>query len=95
MLEQRNDVFRTIGEDKIKERNPKRYEEICDYPIPYMFLFVWKVFLELRQGSNEVIEYSNIESYSHLKKVSLSLYDIDIIYRMQSWANSEIAKARE
>ena len=92
-LEDRQDAIRQCGEDVCYENKANEY--LFDISPPDCFVYLFSVFVELYSGSTEKITHQDIESYCNIRRCTLSQYELDIIWKMNYWANSEIAKMQE
>lgn len=95
-LDDRNELIKGIGEEEFY-RNAN-YKQFWDYPCPFCFLFIFKVFLELYNGCTVVggfsafkhITWQDIESYCKIRKLELTQLEIDYLLKIKGWASDEI-----
>lgn len=67
-----------------------------DLPIPFSFTDVFGYFLELYALSGQDgITWQSIESYCHVRDITLSQFEIDYILKIRSWVEDETAKMRD
>lgn len=93
--EERQEIIKHLGEKGFRDTNEQAYLETQPPEIPVCFSFLFNVFLSLRNTSENGITYTEIKSYCDLMETKLSKYDIELLFRMNSWAGAEINKIRE
>jgi hypothetical protein len=66
-----------------------------DIEPPICFQFAFTVFRELYNGCREGnITYQDMESYCRMKHIELTQYEIELVKRMNYWANDEVDKLK-
>jgi len=68
-------------------------DEFDDIPPPASLAYIYGYFLDLHYASKEGISYQDIEAYCNATQNRLSIYEVNLIRQMSSWAASEINKA--
>jgi hypothetical protein len=61
-----------------------------DIDPPVIFLYLFNIFIDLFSHCVEKITYQDICSYCTVRKTELSLYEIDLLLQMNTWAKQEI-----
>lgn len=97
-FDDRKDLIEDIGEEEFF--NNESYKEFWDYPCPFCFLYIFKVFLELYNSCTviggvsyfEHITWQDIDSYCRVRKIDLSQLEIDYLLKIKNWAKDEINK---
>ena len=57
---------------------------------PIRFLYLFNIFIDLFSHCTEKITYQDVEAYCSVRKTELSLYEIDLLFQMNTWAKQEI-----
>lgn len=83
-----------MGEEGFKENDPKSYYETLPPKIPVCFSFLFNVFLSLRNTTENGITYTELKSYCDVTHTYISQYDIELLFKMNAWANSMISDIR-
>lgn len=92
-LEDRNGAIDLIGEEEfyaIPENDKYR-----GLPVPSFFAQLFSWYLEMDNMSGESLTWGCMESWSNLRDIQLTQYEIDTVLKMHSWASSERYKLRE
>lgn len=92
-LQDRQEAIRDIGEKDFF--SDKRYEHLWDLQVPLCYLYIFNVFIDLYSACVEKITYRDIESYCNVRHCTLKQVEIEMLYKMNSWANDEINKLQE
>jgi len=57
---------------------------------------VYKTFIELYNGCTDgFITYRDLQAYEAVTNIKLSLYEVNLIKQMNSWANDEAEKLKQ
>jgi hypothetical protein len=95
-LEERDHRYETLGEDEWKDDPHGDYGEYCDIEPPAYFAWLFATFLDVYYASRDnVISYPDIQAFTEATQTELSMYEIALIRRMNSWASNENYKAWE
>lgn len=69
--------------------------EYKDLDPPICFYFIYTAFIDLYNASKEKITYLDIDAYCRVKQMQFSLYEIELIKRMETWASIKIDEMKE
>jgi hypothetical protein len=95
-LEDRNHRYETLGEEAWKNAPGSKYGDYCDIEPPACFYWLFLTFLDLYYASRDnVISYPDIKAFCEAMQTELSIYEIALIRKMNSWASNENYKAWE
>lgn len=97
-IEDRKDLIKDLGRKEFYS-NPM-YKDLWDYPCPPCFLFIFSTFLELYSHCTTIggfavqknITWQDIESFCHVRKIELSLIEVDYLFKIAHIADDEIAE---
>ena len=92
-LEDRDELVKDLGEEELLTN--EAYSGYRDIPPPVCFSYIYGVFIELYNGSKEMITWRDIDSWQRVRKADLSQYEVDLLRRMSAWADSEIAELKK
>lgn len=100
-IDDRNDIIKDIGEKEFYSN--ENYRELWDYPCPFCFLYIFRIFLEVYNGCTVVggfssfkhITWQDIESYCRIRKIELTQLEVDYLLKIKSWASDEIYKLEQ
>jgi hypothetical protein len=91
LLEERQHIIDTLGHECFKQSGDEdKYGDID--PPPY-FLYLFSIFIDLHYFCPNGMTYEGIEAFCNVTKTDLSLYEVGLIRRMESWASQEIIEA--
>lgn len=76
-----------MGEEKAYTIFGDKYRPIQP---PICFFYIYSVFQELYNGCKEKITFQDIDCYSRLRRCNFSHYELDLIHKMNIWANEQI-----
>ena len=71
------------------------YGEFWDIEPPEEFEWIYRTFLEIYRTCDERISFTDIKSWSDLRCVRLTQYEVDLIIAMNAWAADEISMLRD
>lgn len=91
--EDRQALIKDLGEEEFLTN--EAYKHLRDVPPPVCFSYIYNTFIELYNGSKEMITYVDIDCWCRLRKTVLSQYEIDLIRRMSIWADTAISELKK
>lgn len=89
----REALIKDLGQEEFLTN--EAYRHLRDIPPPVCFSYIYNVFIELYNGSKEMITFVDIDSWCRLRKTQLSQYELDLIRKMSTWADSAISELKE
>ena len=92
-FDDRKDLIKDLGEEEFLSNDA--YKHLRDIPPPKCFNYIYNVFIELYNGSKEMITFTDIDCWCRVRKTNLSQYEVDLIRRMSVWADSAISELKE
>jgi hypothetical protein len=92
MAEQRGGIINAVGYERWKQGR-KDFAGYIDIDPPPCFAGLFNIFIDLHYFCPNGITYQDIASYESAAKTALSIYEVSLIRKMESWAASEINKA--
>jgi hypothetical protein len=92
MAEKRDNIINAIGYDRWKQKRAD-FADYTDIDPPPCFAGLFNIFIDLHYFSRDGITYQDIAAYGAANQVTLSVYEVGLIRKMESWAASEIGKA--
>ncbi len=84
-----------------KIMNDKTMMKLCDMELPQRFTWIWFQFLDMWRtcqrdfNGNVILTPRQIIDYAECFKVSFSVYEKHLIFRMKAWAEDTIYSLRE
>lgn len=85
-IKAQGDTFWTTGTNKEVYSEPN---------VPPLFLFIYTSFIEIYNHTGESLTWTQIESYAKMRKIDFTQNEINLILKMNSWANQEVEKLRK
>ncbi|MDR0710419.1 MAG: hypothetical protein LBF77_10180 [Spirochaetaceae bacterium] len=92
MAEERDNIINAIGRERWKQKR-KDFADYIDIDPPPYFTGLFGIFIDLHYFCPNGITYQDIASYGAATQTALSVYEVGLIRKMESWAASEINKA--
>jgi hypothetical protein len=92
MAEQRDDIINAVGYERWKQGR-KDFACYIDIDPPPVFAGLFSIHIDLHFFCLNGITYQDIAAYESATKTALSIYEVSLIRKMESWAASEINKA--
>jgi hypothetical protein len=92
MAEERDNIINAIGYERWKQRR-QDFADYIDIDPPSCFSGLFSIFIDLHYFCSNGITYQDIAAYNTATQVTLSVYEVGLIRKMESWASSEIGKA--
>ena len=90
----REDAITAMGEKAFwsVESNRNIY---ADPDVPLLFEFIFNSFIEIFNASGESVTWTDIYSYEKVRKIDFTQYEVNLIIKCISWANSKISEMRK
>jgi hypothetical protein len=92
MAEQRDGIINAVGYERWK-RGRKDFADYMDIDPPPLFSGLFSIFIDLHYFCPNGITYQDIAAYRDATQAALSVYEVGLIRKMESWAASENNKA--
>jgi hypothetical protein len=92
MAEERDNIINAIGYERWKQKR-KDFADYVDIDPPPSLAGLFGIFIDLHYFCPNGITYQDIAAYGTATKVELSVYEVGLVRKMESWAASEINKA--
>lgn len=93
-LQDREDAIKLLGEEEfyaIKEN-----EQYKDVDIPPIYATLFNDYIDINNMTGESgVTWTEVDSYSRLTQKTFSLHDIEILVKINVWANSEKNKMQD
>lgn len=87
-LQDRDDAIEVLGEEEFYAI--KDNEQYRDIDIPELYVMLFTDYIDICNMVGEGgVTWSQVESYSRLKQKAFSLYDIEVLVKINVWATSE------
>lgn len=102
--EKKKDFIEKFGEEKFRQaavKDPERWGKLVEPDFPQGFRWIWLTFLDIWRtcehdfNGNTVLTPRVLTDYCECFKVSLTVQEKHLIFRIKNWANDEIYLLRE
>ena len=89
----RCDVIRDLGAEEFYGN--EAYSGLWDIEPPVCFSYIYRVFIELYNGSKEKVTWRDIAAYCEVRKTLLSQYEVDLVRKMSVWADEAVDELKK